>query len=127
MRDLLQALEAELDFLRDGGYERHEAWRPLLLFEDSPICVKRHRRASPAGCQSGPLLQFVPERHRSDDSPCRHVRLTPAGETADSLYRWGTPEELSRAAESWLSETIAALEAQSPSPPDVSCCPQSAA
>ena len=42
--------------------------------------------------------------------PCRHIPLTPRGETVNSFYEWGTEDELENALREWLLETIKELE-----------------
>ena len=104
MRNTLQVLEAELNFLQAGGYEAPQ-WSASLIFEDSATCV-RARLAKPRTCQDCVLIDYVPAVHQKAEVPCRHIELTADGETLDSLYRWGTPRELHEAVESWLTKTI---------------------
>ena len=106
-KELLQLLKDELSFLEAGGY-RLPGWKPPLVFEDSPTCIRHGSgRCSEAGCL---LLQFVPPAQQSASVPCRHIVLGESGETVDSLYTTGTTEELEYALRCWLQARIKELE-----------------
>jgi hypothetical protein len=60
-------------------------------------------------CHECPLMEFVPADRRDTHFPCRHIRLTERGDTVNSLYEWGTDEELETALNHWLSQTIREL------------------
>ena len=106
--NILDALRLELNFLQLGLYRAPTPGRPLLIFEDSPICP----RYGATTCPNCALMQFVPFECRSEPVPCHHIPLNDAGETVDSLYRTGTQEELERALVDWLKAKIQKLEAQ---------------
>src|SRR5271157_4551484 len=115
MRDrqnVLQILKAELAFLERGGYRRgpRYPWRPNFVFQDSPTCINFSDRDLQRPCTECPLIHFVPENHRLNKFPCRHIPLTPRGETVNSFYEWGTEEELENGVRQWLLETIKELE-----------------
>jgi len=105
---VLDSLRLELKFLELGLYRARTAGRPLLIFQDSPICP----RYAAATCPNCALMQFVPSECRSEEAPCQQIPLNDAGETVDSLYRTGTQEELEEAVGRWLTATIKRLEAQ---------------
>lgn len=109
---LTQILRAELAFLEGGGYRRRPRypWRPNFVFEDSPTCINYKGKEERKSCHECPLMEFVPEDRRDTQFPCRHIRLTERGDTVNSLYEWGTEEELETALDSWLSHTIQELE-----------------
>lgn len=106
--NLLLALKCELDFLEKGRYREPLAWRPTLIFEDSPICLG----GGGTGCPGGNciLKRFVPPEHVEAQAPCRHIPLNEKGETVDSLYRMGTHEELEVALRNWLLAKIKELQ-----------------
>jgi hypothetical protein len=109
---LLAILRAELAFLEQGGYRRRPryAWRPNLVFEDSPTCIKFEDKEELLPCTECPLIEFVREEQRETSFPCRHIRLTERGDTVNSFYEWGTEDELESALGGWLRRTIAELE-----------------
>lgn len=111
-RDLLEVLKFELEFLKKGGYGRspREAWRPMLIFEDSPTCMNYDSKENAAPCSNCVLMQLVPPELRLGKLPCRRIPLNPAGETLDSLYRYGDQPEIEEAVRNWLVATIAQLE-----------------
>ena len=103
----------ELEFLEQGGYGRlpREAWRARFIFEDSPTCMNFNSKDREP-CEECLLMQFVPEDARTEQVPCTHIPLSPAGETLDSLYRTGTQQEIEDALGGWLRATIHRLEKQ---------------
>lgn len=111
-RNLLEVLKAELNFVTKGGYGRspRAPWRAQLFFEDSPTCMNYDQKENPAPCTECLLVDFVPADKRREKVPCRHIPLTPAGETLLQLYRGGTEFEIEEAMENWLRKTIDHLE-----------------
>ena len=63
-------------------------------------------------CDECLLMQFVPQDARTEQTPCIHIPLSPAGETIASLYRTGTQQELEHALGDWLRATIRRLETE---------------
>jgi hypothetical protein len=57
-------------------------------------------------------MELVPLEQRKENIPCHHIPLTEAGDTLDSIYRWGTPEEVEDLLAKWLKDTIRRLEEQ---------------
>ena len=113
-RNILDLLKAELNFVKKGGYGRspREPWRAQLIFEDSPSCMNYDCKDNPAPCAECALMQFVPPEKRGEKVPCRHIPLTPAGETLMELYRGGTEQEVEDALADWLRREIAKLETE---------------
>lgn len=113
-RGVLQILKAELAFLESGGYRQvpRFPWRPRFIFEDSPTCLNYENKEQPHPCSECLLMQFVPEERREARVPCRHIPLHSSGETVNSLYDWGTQEEMEKALALWLRATIDRLEAE---------------
>ncbi len=111
-RNLLEVLKAELEFLEKGGYHHpaHAAWRPQLMFQDSPTCLNFDCTQQRKPCSECVLMQLVPEDLRSKKIPCRYIPLDEKGETVDSFYSSGTQEELETVVTQWLKTTIARLE-----------------
>jgi hypothetical protein len=111
-RDLLEVLKFELQFLEKGGYGRspRESWRPVYIFEDSPTCMNYDRKESPQPCSDCALMQLVPSQLRFGKVPCRQIPLNSAGETLDSLYRYGDDHEIEETLRNWLVATIDQLE-----------------
>lgn len=111
-RDLLEVLKAELEFLNSGGYARvpGSGWRPVYIFEDSPACMNHDYEVNPGSCGDCVLLQLVPPEFRTDKHPCRRIPLNTAGETLDSLYRYGDERETEEKVRAWLQATITELE-----------------
>ncbi|HVO79901.1 MAG TPA: DUF2934 domain-containing protein [Terriglobales bacterium] len=105
---ILLILKRELDFLEQGGYHAPEGWRPRLIFEDLPTCL----RSPGSTCLQSDcaLLRFVPLEYRAADAACRYIPLNRAGDTVDNLYRTATQEELEAALRRWLIATIQELE-----------------
>ena len=105
---ILQVLEHELEFSEQGGYHAPDSWRPSLVFEDSPTCLRT--LASNCADLNCALLRFVPPEHRTRPGACRHIPLNSAGESVESLYRTGTQQELEAAVRTWLLATIQELK-----------------
>lgn len=118
-RILLDVLRAELNYLERGGYSDslRAPWRPAFFFEDSPFCPNSQSREHPLPCSECVLTQLVSSEARTEKIPCRHIPLTPQGESLDSLYRTGTQQEVEEAVAAWLRTTIHRLETeQGPEP-----------
>jgi hypothetical protein len=111
-RNLLDVLKFELNFLEKGGYgsSPREPWRCPLIFEDSLSCMNYDTKDHPAPCEECVLMQVVPAEDRSKTIPCRHIPLSPNGETLESLYHWASQREIEDVMRNWLRITIAKLE-----------------
>ena len=110
-RDLLEVLQAELQFLEMGGYREtaRADWRPQFIFQDSPTCLNFDPARPPKHCQDCVLAQLVPEKLRTQKIACRYIPLNPLGDTIDTYYRTGTQQDLEDAVRQWLLYTIARL------------------
>ena len=113
-RNILDVLNAELNFLKKGGYGRspREPWRAQLVFEDSPSCMNYDSKENPSPCTECALMQFVPAEKRCEKIPCRYIPITREGETLHDFYRGGTQQEMKDAMADWLRVTIARMEAK---------------
>ena len=111
-RSIAEVLKAELNFVKKGGYGRspREPWRAPLVFEDSPNCMNYDTKENPTPCAECLLMEFVPADKRGEKVPCRHIPLTPYGDTLLHLYRGGTEWEIEEALAIWLQKEIAKLE-----------------
>lgn len=117
-RDILDVLQTELEFVKEGGY-RYTArvpWRPQFIFQDSPTCLNFDSTALRQPCTECVLMRFVPEDRRDQKIPCRHIVLNDQQETIDYFYRFGTEEELEQALIGWLKATIQAIQAERETP-----------
>ncbi len=113
-RNTLEVLRAELNFVKKGGYGRcpREPWRATLAFEDSPTCMNYDTKENRTPCAECLLMQFVPEDRRAEKVPCRHIPLTPYGDTLLQLYRGSSEPEIEEALAAWLEAQIAKLESE---------------
>lgn len=113
-RNVLEALRAELAFVERGGYRNKPRfpWRPSFVFEDSPTCINRESKGDRESCAECLMLQFVPPDKVKLAFPCRHIPLTPAGQSVAHFYECGTEDELEAALKGWLQRKIDELEAQ---------------
>lgn len=113
-QNVLQLLQAELQFVESGGYRRSERspWRPPYVFEESPSCPNYSDRSRPHPCVDCWLIQFVVPDLRGEQVPCRFVQLTPEGITIDSLYRYGSTSETEETLSRWLRERIREIEGE---------------
>ena len=57
-------------------------------------------------------MQLVPPGERAPEIPCRHIPLTSQGETLDSLYATGTPQEIEETFAGWLRVMIQRLDTE---------------
>lgn len=122
-RDLLEVLKSELTFLEAGGYRRPlgESWKPPLIFEDSPACMNHDCKENLAPCSDCVLMQLMPPEYRLGTAACRNITLNAAGETLDSLYRYGDQLVLEETLTTWLRATIDNLEEQRRTPAPDHC------
>jgi hypothetical protein len=111
--ELLQRLQAELEFLEKGGYRNlHSGWRAPYVFEESPSCPNFADRSRAHRCGACWLIRFVPPDLRDEQVPCRFIPLAANGVTVDSLYRYGSPAETEAALRAWLQQRIHELESE---------------
>jgi len=113
-REVLGVLKAELEFLEKGGYHptARAAWRPQLMFQDSPTCVNFNSTQPRKPCSECILMQFVPQDLQNKKVPCRYIPLDEKGETVEYFYSFGTQDELETIVAQWLRNTIARLECE---------------
>jgi hypothetical protein len=111
-RDLLEVLKFELNFLEKGGYGRSPRDRSRLpmIFRDSPACMNYDSKDNPSPCEGCILVQLVPPEQRSGNAPCYRIRLNAAGETLESLYRYGEDRDIEETYGRWLRNVRSNLE-----------------
>src|SRR5204863_8995014 len=101
-RDILELLEAELDFIEKGGYGRsvRTPWKPTSSFRDSLTCVNYALPEKAHPCSECHLIDFVPREQQSEELPCHAIPLTAAGDTVESLE--GNEGKLQEALKDWM-------------------------
>jgi hypothetical protein len=111
-RNTIEVLKAELAFIEQGGYEKsmRDPWSVKLALEDSATCMNCDHKKNPEPCSDCLLMQFVPANRSHEKVPCRHIPLTPEGDTLLQMYRGSTEEEINTALRGWLQKTISQLE-----------------
>ena len=107
-RDILEVLQAELDFIEKGGYGRsvRTPWLPKSIFQDSMTCLNfgYPYRAHP--CSECHLIDFVAPEDRSQTVPCHHIPLDGAGHTIEELESEGNELRMQRLVGEWLRTQI---------------------
>ena len=113
-RDVLEVLRAELQFVEEGGYDRSPAtpWKWASTFRHSPSCVNFNDAARTHPCTDCLLIDFVPVAGLSQDLPCHHIPIGPAGETVQAMERQDDVLDLENTLASWLRATIQRIEQQ---------------
>ena len=116
-RSTLEVLRYELNFLEQGGYRRScsVSQRIVSPFQSTLSCLNFGEPLRPHACRECCLYDFVPEEFRTEDVPCHHIPLDPAGHTVASLLRAGNSQDLERSLKVWLRRTIARIESESKS------------
>lgn len=110
-RSVLEVLRYELNFLEQGGYRRRIAeGENLSPFQESLSCLNFGEPLRPHACHECFLYDFVPARARTEEIPCHHIALDPAGHTIASFLNENKPQDLERALKVWLRRTIAELD-----------------
>ena|ERR1700694_5019357 len=112
LREVLQILRYELNYLEQGGFDRDR----LLHGTESPFlgnlaCINFGDPLRSHACRECVLHQFAPEDKQTEEFPCHYIRLNPSGETIAELIEKNDPSRLVFALENWLRNTIALLEA----------------
>jgi hypothetical protein len=112
LREVLQLLRFELNYLEQGGFERDKA----LLGTDSPFlgtfaCINYGDPLRRHACRECGLMQFVPEDKLTEEFPCHFIPLNASGETIHSLIEKNDQRRMVITLEHWLRGTIARLEA----------------
>jgi hypothetical protein len=111
-RDVLEVLKFELSFLEQGGYGRQvrTPWKPTSVFQDSPACINFNSAEERHACNECLLNDFVPADAQTEEVPCHHIPLNPAGQTIHTMERQDTQAELEESVRQWLRAEIARIE-----------------
>jgi universal stress protein A len=112
--ELRKALQAELEFLKQGGYRQpsqNPRWA-TSIFLDSPTCINRGDPRRTHSCKECPLAEFVPPEGWETAFPCHHIPLTPAGDTLNSMEPRGDQKEPGEMVEGWLQVKIREIDSQ---------------
>jgi hypothetical protein len=112
LRDVLQILRFELNYLEQGGFERDR----VSLGTESPfrgtfVCINFDDPLRAHACHECPLYQFVPQERRTKEFPCHHIPLNDSGETVAEFIERQDPVRMVPVLENWLRTTITKLEA----------------
>src|SRR5512142_454677 len=86
-RDVVEILRYELNFLEQGEFARAIGeGRASSPFQDTMSCLNYGEPLRPHACHECLLYEYVPEHARTEEIPCHHIPLEPAGRTiADFL------------------------------------------
>jgi hypothetical protein len=114
LKEIIDQLKLERDFLKDGGYGRsvHSPWKPTKLFCDSVICLNFDEAVKEYPCHECALWDWVPAKHQDEDIPCHFIPLNDRGESISTFIEDAKDrEEAEEALLRWLNSTIEKLEA----------------
>ena len=113
-RDVVEILEEELDFIEKGGYGRsvRTPWLPKSIFQDSLSCLNYGYPYRAHPCTDCHLLEFVPDKHRSETVPCHFIPLDKAGDTIEELDLDGNESRLQELIKEWLQTQIHKLQTE---------------
>jgi hypothetical protein len=112
-RDILEVLQAELDFIEKGGYGRspRTPWKAKSPFQDSLSCINYAYPEKVHPCSECHLIDFVPSDRRSEEIPCHFIPLNESGETLEQLEAEDDQHKLEEALKAWLRAKIKEIEA----------------
>ncbi|MGE5111411.1 MAG: hypothetical protein ACM3JB_11175 [Acidobacteriaceae bacterium] len=110
-RDIVEILRYELNCLEQGEFARAIGeGRASSPFQDTLSCLNYGEPLRPHACHECFLYEFVPEHARTEEVPCHHIPLDPAGRTIADFLKSKDAVGLERALKIWLRRTIAELE-----------------
>lgn len=112
-RDILEVLQAELDFIEKGGYGRspRTPQKAKSPFQDSLTCINYTYPEKVHPCSECHLIDFVPNDRRSEEIPCHFIPLNESGETLAQLDAEDDQRKLEEALKAWLRAKIKEIEA----------------
>jgi hypothetical protein len=111
-RDILELLEAELEFIEKGGYGRslRTPWIQNSTFQDSLTCINYGYPYRAHPCNECHLLDFVSPEHHGAEVPCHYIPLNEFGETIEDLEAEGNDAKLKQKVRGWLRARIEEIE-----------------
>ena|ERR1700730_8803131 len=118
-RDILEVLQAELDFIEKGGYGRspRTPQKSKSPFQDSLTCLNYAYPEKVHPCSECHLIDFVPSDRRSEEIPCHFIPLNESGETLEQLDAEDDQYKLEEALKLWLRARIKEIQAARESAP----------
>ena len=107
-RDVLEVLEAELDFIEKGGYGRspRTPQQARSSFADSLTCINYASSQELHPCEECHLIDFVPTEARRKEVPCHFIQLNESGETVEQFEGMDNQQRLEAALRAWLKAKI---------------------
>jgi hypothetical protein len=107
-REILEVLQAELDFIEKGGYGRsvRTPWLPKSIFQDSLTCLNYGYPYRAHPCSECHLIDFVASENSSQMVPCHYIPLDKAGDTIEELESEGNESKMQRLVREWLRTQI---------------------
>ncbi len=109
-QQVIETLRYELNFLEQGGYDHNVSGDGLPSpFRTGFSCINFGDPLRRHACHECDLYEFVPEKARTDDTPCHGIELEP-GVTIGQLLAAGERKRMVTLLERWLREMIARLE-----------------
>ncbi len=117
-RELLDKLKKELGELEYGRNRKsvHLPWESVSFFQDSETCLNHGLEGRPHPCSSCLLMDFVPDKAKTEEIPCHHIPLDREGTCIDSLDRGYNRSTVEEAVANWLRAKIAELEREADEP-----------
>ena len=107
-RDILEVLQAELDFIEKEGYKLSDRtpWLSKSIFQDSMTCLNYGYPYRAYPCSECHLLDFVATEDFKTLVPCHYIPLNKAGETIEELESKGDEARALNLVKTWLRTQI---------------------
>ena len=107
-RDILEVLQAELDFIENDGYKLSDRtpWLSKSIFQDSMTCLNYGYPYRAHPCSECHLLDFVATEDFTTMVPCHYIPLTRTGETIEDLESKGDEARALNLVKTWLRSQI---------------------
>ena len=113
-REILEVLQAELDFIEKGGYGRsvRTPWLPKSIFQDSLTCLNYGYPFRAHPCSECHLLDFAAPEHRAEMVPCHFIPLDKTGNTIAELESEGNDLRAQNLVRQWLRTQINQIQTE---------------